>query len=97
MKHLIDAANKVCRREISTPTLTSIRTMANQVITIADRMQAKKIENLSTKAVDHCINLMQSKWLNQILCGDARQVLSKLPNQSVDLIFTSPPYANQRS
>ena len=39
---------------------------------------------------------MQSKWLNQILCGDARQVLSKLPNQSVDLIFTSPPYANQR-
>ena len=57
VKHLIDAANKVCRREISTPTLTSIRTMANQVITIADRMQAKKIENLSTKAVDHCINL----------------------------------------
>ena len=57
MKHLIDAANKVCRREISTPTLTSIRTMANQVITIADRMQAKKIENLSTKAVNNCINL----------------------------------------
>lgn len=54
VKNLIDAANKVCHREISTPTLTSIRTTANQVITIADRIQDK---DLSTKVVNNCISL----------------------------------------
>ena len=29
VKHLIDAANKVCCRQISTPTLTLIRTVSN--------------------------------------------------------------------
>lgn len=33
---------------------------------------------------------------NQILHGDCQQVLQTLPNNSVDLIFTSPPYADQR-
>ena len=34
--------------------------------------------------------------INQILCGDARQLLMQLPDNFIDLIFTSPPYANQR-
>ena len=34
--------------------------------------------------------------INQILCGDARKLLTQFPDQSIDLIFTSPPYANQR-
>ena len=29
---------------------------------------------------------------NQIICGDSQTVLQKLPNNCVDLIFTSPPY-----
>jgi len=33
---------------------------------------------------------------NQILLGDCEQVLKSFPNNSVDLIFTSPPYADQR-
>ena len=28
--------------------------------------------------------------------GDCKKVLKKLPDNSVDLIFTSPPYADQR-
>ncbi len=28
--------------------------------------------------------------------GDCREILKKLPDESVDLIFTSPPYADQR-
>ena len=32
----------------------------------------------------------------QLLPGDAREELSKLPSNSVDLIFTSPPYAERR-
>lgn len=31
-----------------------------------------------------------------ILLGDCKDVLKKLPDNSVDLIFTSPPYADQR-
>lgn len=33
---------------------------------------------------------------NQILLGDCEKVLKSLPNDCVDLIFTSPPYADQR-
>jgi len=33
-----------------------------------------------------------SHFLNQILCGDAQQVLRRLPDESVDCVVTSPPY-----
>lgn len=33
---------------------------------------------------------------NQIIQGDCEEVLKQLPENSVDLIFTSPPYADQR-
>jgi len=32
----------------------------------------------------------------QIFTGDSREQLSHLPDNSVDLIVTSPPYADQR-
>jgi site-specific DNA-methyltransferase (adenine-specific) len=31
-------------------------------------------------------------YLNRIICGDAHQVLSALPAESIDMIITSPPY-----
>jgi len=34
--------------------------------------------------------------LNSIIQGDCEQVLQQVPDNSVDLIFTSPPYADQR-
>lgn len=34
--------------------------------------------------------------MNKILLGDCSEVLEGLPDDSVDLIFTSPPYADQR-
>lgn len=36
------------------------------------------------------------KLLNQITQGNCAEVLTDLPDNSVDLIFTSPPYADQR-
>lgn len=33
-----------------------------------------------------------SKFLNKIICGDVVDVLKKIPDGSVDLIVTSPPY-----
>ena len=35
-------------------------------------------------------------WENKLICGDCQAVLKEIPDESVDLIFTSPPYAEQR-
>lgn len=35
-------------------------------------------------------------FINQIIQGDCEEILQNLPDNSVDLIFTSPPYADQR-
>ena len=35
-------------------------------------------------------------YLDKIILGDCESVLDELPDESVDLIFTSPPYADQR-
>ncbi len=31
-------------------------------------------------------------FVNRIICGDAKEVLSRLPDESVDMVITSPPY-----
>lgn len=36
------------------------------------------------------------EYLNKILHGDCLEILQRIPDQSVDLIVTSPPYADQR-
>ncbi len=36
-------------------------------------------------------------FLDKIIQGDCEKVLKDLPDNSIDLIFTSPPYADQRS
>ena len=35
-------------------------------------------------------------YLDNILLGDCEEVLKEIPDGCVDLIFTSPPYADQR-
>ena len=36
-------------------------------------------------------------FVNKIIHGDCEEVLKECPDNSVDLIFTSPPYADQRA
>ena len=36
------------------------------------------------------------EFVNKFLLGDCQEILKNLPDNSVDLIFTSPPYADQR-
>src|SRR6266704_3717758 len=36
------------------------------------------------------------KWLNQVVCGDCLDLIPELPDQSISLVVTSPPYAQQR-
>jgi DNA modification methylase/predicted DNA-binding transcriptional regulator AlpA len=37
-------------------------------------------------------NQLPDEFVNQIICGDSEEVLKKLPDNCIDLIFTSPPY-----
>jgi DNA modification methylase len=40
--------------------------------------------------------MKKSKWLNEFLHGDCLETLTKLQDKSVNLIVTSPPYADSR-
>lgn len=42
-------------------------------------------------------NMIDKKMFSPIIQGDCLDVLREIPSDSVDLIFTSPPYADQRS
>lgn len=37
-------------------------------------------------------NTVSDKYLNKIICGDSENILKELPENSIDLVFTSPPY-----
>ena len=37
-------------------------------------------------------NLLPAEFTNTIICGDSAVVLKKLPDNCIDLVFTSPPY-----
>lgn len=40
--------------------------------------------------------MKDNKFVNKILFGDCERILKKIPNNSIDLIVTSPPYADSR-
>ena len=31
-------------------------------------------------------------FIDKIICGDALEIMKKMPNESIDLVVTSPPY-----
>ena len=37
-------------------------------------------------------NLLPAEFTNKIICGDSQVILTELPDNCIDLIFTSPPY-----
>ncbi len=37
-------------------------------------------------------NVLFNKFINKIICGDSERILRNFPENSIDLIFTSPPY-----
>ncbi len=43
-----------------------------------------------------CAGVLRVEILNKIFLGDCADILKEFPDNSVDLIFTSPPYADQR-
>ncbi len=45
-------------------------------------------DNEFTKEVNH----LPSGYLNRVVCGDSKETLKNLPDNCIDLVFTSPPY-----
>ncbi|GIV44746.1 MAG: hypothetical protein KatS3mg035_1869 [Bacteroidia bacterium] len=37
-------------------------------------------------------NELDEEWLNKVICGDSYEVLKQLPDNCIDIVFTSPPY-----
>ena len=35
---------------------------------------------------------MLDKYLNKITCGDSYELIKEIPDKSIDLIITDPPY-----
>ena len=37
-----------------------------------------------------------SEFINKFVCSDCEVIMKTMPNSSIDLVLTSPPYADQR-
>ena len=35
---------------------------------------------------------MNENWIKCVLCGDSRDILKRIPDNSIDFILTDPPY-----
>ena len=42
------------------------------------------------------LEILTMKFLNQIVCGDNLELIKELPDESISLVVTSPPYYKQR-
>ena len=63
---------------------------------VKNRKEKEKKRVLHYYSLDHDFNKenneIPKKYKNEIICGDSADVLKNLPDNCVDLVFTSPPY-----
>ena len=65
--------------------------------TAPDTLRARLDQVASSRgATTPRATITRSPLVNMVLCGDSESTLSSLPEGSVDLVFTSPPYFNAR-
>ncbi len=70
-----------------------------------DYNKERKVKDRRKKVVKRCssfyaadsqfsldVNPVPLEFTNAIICGDCAEILKKIPSNSVDLVFTSPPY-----
>jgi len=63
---------------------------------VTDRKGKVAKRNIFYYAADHSFSTIQNElprdYLDRIICGDSLEILKKLPSNSIDVVFTSPPY-----
>lgn len=81
--------NEIVRRK-----LLKLKNHPNEIIQeiINRELGTENTQNITKK--EH--TSVNKKLKNKLICGDAREVLKKLPNRSIHLTFTSPPYYNAK-
>jgi len=81
------------KRYVATSTIPSIkiggvrRFRGDQVLQILENKRPKGVTEKSEKVTEREI-----LPLNKIICGDAVEVMKKIPSNSIDIVVTSPPY-----
>ena len=63
---------------------------------VRDRRNKEKRRGKHYYANDHTftahVNPVPDRFVDSVVCGDSEEVLRNLPDNSIDLVFTSPPY-----
>ncbi len=85
---VIDARTSLILVDKSTDSVTLESRLLGREVNVDD---AKKRKKMSSKAAYELSNLR-----NTIALGDSEEILSTLPAESIDLVFTSPPYYNAK-
>lgn len=87
-------------KNVSTPQKISYETGKAKIASIhepAQSLDALEIQYRLDEKSSLPVHANYSNLSNAIVKGSCEEVLKALPDDSVDLIFTSPPYADQRS
>lgn len=91
---LVGANDKVAIGEIVIDARTSL--IDEKRSTSIDVLEARLLSRRENKRKSLKMNYILSSLRNTVACGDSEQILQELPADSVDLVFTSPPYFNAR-
>lgn len=95
---LLHAATKSCIGEVVIDAYTSL--ILQDKSTSAARLEARLLgrgEEIAAEPASRTSGAYQLSTLrNTVALGDSEQILQELPAESVDLVFTSPPYYNAR-
>ena len=62
-----------------------------KVINRKDKEQVRRGDKIERKE-EVTVNVINNELMNKIICGDSKDVMKKIPDESIDIIITSPPY-----
>ena len=106
LKNLYNTSNNIILKQI-TDTIENIKSygLKGKKRIFVDYNKERKVKNRKQKeenrgkyfyALDHSFNkennLIPREFENKIICADSNEILKKLPDNCIDLVFTSPPY-----
>ncbi len=106
LENLYNTSNNVMLKQI-TDTIENIKSygLKGKKRIFVDYNKERKVKNRKQKeenrgkyfyALTHSFNkennLIPIEFENKIICADSNEILKKLPDNCIDLVFTSPPY-----
>lgn len=84
------------KRYVSEEKISSIKFNGIRRITCLEILSILNNQFASPRLVETSETKDIGQHINKIICGDAAEVISNFPSNSVDIVITSPPYDNVR-